>query len=277
MKQVNGKETLIFVHIPKAAGTTLAHLIEPEFEHDEIYVTNPVECEVDFHRLPQSEKADIRLVSGHMSFGLHPTLSRPFAYVTMLRNPVKRVISHYFFEQREPLSSIRSLMEAGMTLAEFVHHQQRYKRDNLQTRVLADDWVKRHGTRPCDEEMLEQAKDNLTEHFAVVGLAEQFAESYLLMANLFGWRPRLSVRHNRMGGGGEVIPAGDIALITEHNQYDLQLYAFAKELLTNQLAQQPLAFHRQLNWYKRRSRLNDWYWTLRQYSLRTYLKQLVTK
>lgn len=273
MKRVNGKETLIFIHLPKAAGTTLAHLIEAEFGDGEVYVTNLAEREAGFATLPETEKRQTRLLTGHMGFGLHQTLPQEAVYVTLLRHPVKRVVSHYYFEQREPASSLRGVMAAGMTLAEYVVHQHAYKRDNLQTRVLAGDWVNRHGTRLCDEAMLTQAKHNLRRYFAVVGLTEQFALSYCLMANVFGWRPRLSVRHNRMGGGGKGVPAGDLAIITEHNQYDLALYAFAENLLAEQVAQMPAQFQRQVKWYQLRTMLNNGYWTLRRYSVRAYLKK----
>src|SRR5437879_12837060 len=97
--------TVIFIHIPKTAGITLRYIIEAQYEHaghDKIDGERIAESVAEFRRLPESEKQNVRVLTGHMPFGLHEAMPQRCHYVTLLRDPTERTISHYYFVFREP-------------------------------------------------------------------------------------------------------------------------------------------------------------------------------
>ena len=105
--------------------------------------------------------------------------------------------------------------------------------------------------------MLARAKNNLQEAFDVVGLAERFDETLLLLKNAFHWRHIFYVKLNvtRVRPQQNEVPPETQRLIQEHNQLDLELYRHAQELFTEQLHNQGTAFAQQLQSFQTRNRL----------------------
>ena len=273
---------LIFVHIPKAAGSTLNHILEAQYAPGESYATcsTPRHPHGDLNRfeaLNEAQLAGIRLLHGHMGYGLHRYLPRPAIYVTFLREPVERVISHYSFERTLPDSPVYDYLQSGeMDLKEYVrYYAEAAEMDNLQTRMIAGNWHKR-GFGACTPEMLEQARCNLSEAFAVVGLAEQFDASYLLLKRTFGWRsaPFRWRNKTRKRLYRDQLSADELEMIREHNRFDIALYAYAQQLFEEQVRRQGPSFPLELAWFRARNRLYGNYWQARSYSVRTRLRNL---
>ncbi len=93
-------EAVIFLHVPKTAGTTLNRLIEWEYPLFEIYSVDPVFFRwsaAHLWQLPAQRLKRTRMFKGHMLFGLHKILPQPATYITVLREPADRVISAFYF------------------------------------------------------------------------------------------------------------------------------------------------------------------------------------
>jgi len=92
---------LLFMHIPKTAGTSMRLLLEQFFTKKQrvyLYGGEPPGITLEaFRDLPTDEKEHVRLVYGHFRFGVHEWLPQKARYVTMLRDPVDRVVSLYYF------------------------------------------------------------------------------------------------------------------------------------------------------------------------------------
>ncbi len=92
---------LIFIHIPKNGGNTFKRILEQNFDERTIFsveVINHVTDNLDeFMALPEEKKEEIRLLRGHIRFGLHEHFNQETEYVTFLRNPLERVLSFYNF------------------------------------------------------------------------------------------------------------------------------------------------------------------------------------
>jgi hypothetical protein len=232
-------EAVIFLHIPKTGGITLRRIIERQYDRRVVHsVGDPY---WSFYELPEAERSRIRLLQGHMPFGLHAALPGPSTYVTMLRDPIERVISEYHYLLRTPTAKFHETVTArGMSLGDVVREGLSVEFDNHQTRLLSDDpWVP-FGS--CSDEMLEQAKRNLGERFAVVGLLERFDESVLLMKSRLGWRrPVYYVRRNVTRGrpAPASLPPDTRALIERTHGFDVELYRYATELFEAQAASEP--------------------------------------
>jgi hypothetical protein len=278
----NKDPALIFVHIPKAAGTTLNHIIEAHYTQENSFATSMTRLHPEgsldaFEALSDAERARIRLLNGHMGFGLHEKLPRPALYVTLLRHPVDRVVSNFYFEHREPHSYIYEELRSGrMGLKEYVSYYADVARlDNLQTRMIAGNWYL-EGSGPCTPQMLETAKRNLKEHFALVGLSERFDAFYLLLKRTMGWPHSLFISHNitRQRPRKERPAPDELEVVREYNRYDLELYAYAGELFEAQLRRQDWTFPLELKAFQLLNGLYGLGWRARQFPLRARLRKL---
>ena len=264
----NADRLPLFLHIPKTGGTTLKNCIYHQYKADEYYESEEG-CLVDgiyyypggFHKEPHAaipaqviqalKRYDIRAVVGHFSFGMHTYVKRPWTYVTLLRNPVDRVISLYYsccayHIRGDKSTQPHEIVSSDISIEDFVLHSSCREADNDQTRRIS-------GLEPefgaCSLSTLDKAKDNLRRYFSVVGVTEYFDETVILIKRTLGWArapyylPSL-VNKDRPATAG--LPQKSINTILEHNELDTKLYEFAKELLYERIADQGPDFDREV-------------------------------
>jgi hypothetical protein len=222
-------EAVIFLHVPKTAGTTLNRLIEWEYPLFEIYSIDPVFFRWSashLWQLPARRLKRMRMFKGHMLFGLHKVLPQRATYITVLREPIDRVISAFYFMRSYMLHpAYWQFRRENWTLEDFVR---RLPRENAQSKILAGGEF----NSPCTEEIFEQAKENLFRHFSVVGLSERFEESLALMKLRFGWKLQRYSSFNvtRARPKKRDLPQTTLDLIVEKNSFDVALYECAAKL-----------------------------------------------
>jgi hypothetical protein len=194
-----------------------------------------------FRQLSAEQRAPVRLIwCAHVEYGLHEHLPEPVSYFTLLREPVERALSHYYFarEQRRAPEDPR-----------LPEHLAAHVEANLQTRLLAGPQDQDEPLSP--EELLARAQANLRA-CAVVGLTERFDETMLLLKRTHGWRmpfyERQNVSHSRPPR--EAIPAPVLRQIETNNQLDVALYELAQELFAAQVWQYGPAFDRDLRMFR---------------------------
>ncbi|MBI4259639.1 MAG: sulfotransferase family 2 domain-containing protein [Actinobacteria bacterium] len=276
-------DALIFLHVPKTAGSTLYQVFGRQFRRSQIFVPRgggglgktaylrhvvvgdmePIvqhgldrnRREVERLRALSPESATrIRVLLGHFWFGIHEALPGTATYVTMLRDPVDRVLSLY--QHRRTRHGLRS------TIEEYLAEDRDVQMRNGQVRRFVGSASELFHVDVTDE-MLATALGNLDRHFPVVGLTERFDESLVLMARRFGWPVRrLRYFPVNVGSGRprrESLSAEALALIEERNRHDLELYRHAAERFERQVAaEDPESFARDLaelrrwnRWYRR--------------------------
>lgn len=254
---IGEKQVVIFLHIPKTAGTTLRYIIQYQYKPSAIYelygpsATHSERLE-EFKRLSDARKAEIKIVNAHLGFGLHEFLPQPCTYITFLRNPVDRVVSMYYYFQRTGNNYVQNL-----TLKEFI---QTYggARDNM-TKYLSGEKLKIQLNDPnneidyqCSSESLETAKSNLKKHFKIIGIAERFDESLILLKNKLGWKVPLYDKNNvsKNRPSTKEVSKDTLNLIEKFNEFDIQLYEYAKEIFEELIVQQGSSFETEIQEFK---------------------------
>jgi hypothetical protein len=236
---ISRKETLIFIHIPKTAGITLRDIVDTQYDRHACYKIDGeriAESVAEFKALPAARKGKIRVMVGHMPFGLDEFLPQPSRYITFLRHPVDRIVSHYYFVLRDPTNYLHEEVAGrGMTLRDYAISGIATELDNGQTRYLSNSLDLPYWK--CTREHLEIAKHNL-KRCALVGLTERFDESLLMLKERLGWgrvfyMPR-NVTASRIRL--ESLTGYDLAGIETSNALDLELYDFARTLFERQVA-----------------------------------------
>ncbi len=193
----------LYLHIPKTAGSTLCECIlsqccAPEWYKEEgnylqagVYYYPKGFLDPSQASLPETitrvlYRPDLRAVVGHFCFGIHEYIRKPAAYVTVLRNPVERVVS-YFHHFQHWRSSDQPYL-GDMSLEDTLLSGKYDELYNGQTRRIAGLGLDDDRHSPA---VLDVAKENLRKHFAVVGVTERFDETILLISRTFRWKKRL--------------------------------------------------------------------------------------
>lgn len=266
---------LIFLHVPKTAGTTLVHIIEQNYPQRARYALGSTECVTAFGQLDVAHRRRVRILMGHMPFGAHHYFDEPAAYFTFLRDPIDRAISFFHYVRHNPEHYLNGyVLRDDLTLLAFLERRATLMMDNFQTRLISGvGHDAPYGAYPAD--MLEQAKQNLRTAFTVVGLTERFDESLLLLRAHFGWRRLFYTRQNVTAvrpPKASVDPA-TLAALQAANQLDSELYAYAQELFAAQIADQGPHFPRRLALFQATNRVFAAYRQLRRVSARAYLRR----
>src|SRR4030095_2657311 len=134
MTTVQEQRLIIFLHLPKTAGSTLARIIERQYKANAILHLYPSSFGEELAAIPQNRMELVRIVMGHLYFGAHAFLSQPCTYLTMLRDPVDRVISHYNYVRHQP-SHYLYHEACRMSLRDYVEFCGRQEPNNDQTRL----------------------------------------------------------------------------------------------------------------------------------------------
>jgi len=211
----------VFLHIPKTGGTSLHRALRFVYVGHKIYTSPPDVRNPEVIAEKIKESGQVQLVRGHVDYGLHEHVRDSCRYFTMLRDPVKRVVSLFY-----DVKHWRGDTEvASMQLGDYIEsHHPSYVR-NDQVKRLAGDEEDR-----SDEELLTSAKTNLNRHITAFGLTERYDESLLVLRRLLGWsRYPLYIRGktNNHRPPLSSIDAGILKAIRHQNQLDISLYEFA--------------------------------------------------
>jgi hypothetical protein len=228
----------VFTHMVCTGGTTFTDMMDNYYWQYEVLMTRDIwefgpkswpdtslerrqriteEMLSRYRRHPNR----IRLVRGHhhVSYDQRQIWGpRPVEYITMLREPVARFISHSGYGTTS-LEALRELEE---------HPSVNF---NLQTTYLCG------CPELCasSEANLELAKKNLAQ-YKLVGITERFDDSVELYTKLFGY-PHVGWRQNPRVVSPRKPPIPDEVRerIRERSHMDVRLYEFAKTLLAEQL------------------------------------------
>jgi Galactose-3-O-sulfotransferase len=229
---------IIFVHLPKCGGTTLNRLIEWEYSPTQVLSIDPSFFRWSYRKvisLPRRRLARMRAFQGHMPFGLHKILPQKATYLTVLREPVDRGISEYYYA----LSRVVHPEHRTIRRLSLDKYIQLTPYANVQTKLLAgQDSGYDFLSGDCNDTTLELAKQNLSEHFSLVGLTERFEETLALAKLLFGWKIRHYSSFNVTRGRPtkDEVPAEIRNVIEERYRYDVELYRFAAALFQRSVA-----------------------------------------
>ena len=247
-------DVLVHLHIPKTGGISLNGMIQHGFRDDEVFDAMlddrtkygtakynglglaPYElCQERLAAYTPDQLQRIRYVTGHLPMGLHRAFDGCTKYFTVIRHPVERVISDFFFRVQEG----EPLLKDGrpLTFDEYVETRNDVYLCDYQVRLIsgsADVGAERRPIgmqtpgKPAERRHLEQAKRNIEEHFLTVARLEQMTELALLIRKVYGWPMRrlfneYKNRTRQRLHAREVSPR-TLKIVEECNSLDLELY-----------------------------------------------------
>ncbi len=249
---------VIFLHIAKAGGTTFEAVLDNQYPPESIYALDNWDTVSSIQRLsatPRDNLRHVRLLRGHMPFGLHQYIPSPSRYITFLRDPVERMTSHFYFVLQTPLHYLhQTVMEQKMDLAAYVLSGISPELDNSQTKAISGNFT-HFGC--CTRDDLETAKANIRDWFEVTGITERYDESLLLMKRRLHWRNDpyyVSANITSSRPAVASLPESTIDSIRQVNQLDMELYEYALSLHKVALEAEGPQFAEELAQFQRRNR-----------------------
>jgi hypothetical protein len=241
-----------FVHVPKTAGGTVKAMLAAAPSGHRV-----IDCG-NFLRSPEGmnrKLAQLRargwstgdVVIGHVPYGAYRSqFPSEVTYMTFLREPVDRVLSHYYrhvdrAQGRDRTRGVKPrLRKSGGSLETVFADPRFFYLSNLQTRFLCSDPAP---IGPLPDDALDEAKANLRE-LAFVGIQERFTESLVLFRQSLGLQvaPATDRHVNSYRPPLDEIADEERQLIEEHNRLDAELYRFARALFDERVAATDEAF-----------------------------------
>ena len=260
LSRSNLTDVLIHLHIRKTGGTSLNSAIKHAFcRHKVFELYAEGDCKhtaLDIASLEGISKmltefglGRVRYISGHIPYGVHHLFGTRAKYFTLVRDPVERIISTFFW-----FRTGRPFCRAGRLLSfeEYVESRADIYLNNYQVRVLSgspeldDDIDRRSGSRelifglPVERRHLEQAKRNIAEHFLLAAPLERLMESALMLRIIYGW-PMRRLQNERKNETQNRPRSRDVSsrvikIIEDCNVYDAELYQWIKHRFAAQCA-----------------------------------------
>ena len=193
------QRTVVFIHIPKAAGSSFTTFLQSHFPKNVSLVNTYWEV---LRKQPLTRLSQYRLITGHFGFNLTNALPAPFA-ITLLRDPVEHACSTYeylraFYEKRPSVTfgdpdvdEIARQWKAAVKLPfeGFFESELPVVRasvfDNPQARQLALDSP--YELTDLSSSLLRQIAISRLPAIDVVGCQEDFEASRVVTCRRLGW------------------------------------------------------------------------------------------
>lgn len=224
---VKGEDPLVFVHVPKTAGTSFETLLKDRFSPKET-------CSMLYYYEIGTSKPlkwifSHKFIWGHFFYS--QIKSTPYKKITFVREPIQRVLSEhrywmkYFVLPKKDLNVCYKghFLPPGDPLYTMTNHQC----------LFLSSFDPRDPTISI-EQHLRSACSNLEKEFFFVGIADELEASIYSLYALMGWEKPSTIPH--MIPTTELIeeyPQELLDTIAKRNWADIQLYEFAKKLFAD--------------------------------------------
>jgi hypothetical protein len=201
---------IISVHVPKTAGITFGNILKQVYGSERIFLDYPWNDPVD----PVELQNDFQAIHGHFPVSKYQDLPSHIKRIAWMRNPIDRLISHYFYWKHLPISK-----QSG-NLHRYV----------IENQVSLLDFAK----IPAMINHISQWYINIDlSEFYFVGIHEFFEEDWTQLSCSLGF-PNLQVNHQNSNRSAEYrsfkksMEYRNILLeLIDLNSEDMQLYQLA--------------------------------------------------
>ena len=242
-------DILLFMHLGKTAGSTFKRALIPHFSSSEFFLAMRgrqdalglhyfEDIQAAFAEDFSDGDAALKFVVGHLPFGTHTIFRRPARYISLVRDPVDRLVSQYYYLRSRDLRGWPAAPKfLRMTLLDYVSSHMSPDGYDGQTRALAGMVCREHvdctdiDFPPATDVLWAQALENIERHFLFVAPHDEVDSAICIVARLFGLSiesvcaPFDNVTPNRPLGA---ISTAVRRIAAEHNVFDQRLVEHAR-------------------------------------------------
>jgi hypothetical protein len=231
--ELHKDDVLIYIHIPKTGGLSLTAILDSQFPDKRIF---PIHSPIPMEKLEHLNFSSYRLVRGHFQHGpysrlLYKHISRNPVLITLLREPISRVVSAYRFLIQQ------NKLDAAVDFETFITDPQYKARAvNAQLNFVVgaiDGLNKKPGSLQLSDDALLYLAQERLQFMPWFGLTERYSESIKLLCYTFGWPiikepPVINKTHQKFND--EILTPHVMEILKEKLRAEIALYHFAQTL-----------------------------------------------
>ncbi|NBB79893.1 MAG: sulfotransferase family 2 domain-containing protein [Verrucomicrobia bacterium] len=228
---------ILFDHVPKCAGQSLNAYLRRHFPGRKIFHMQgsaPAASVAQFRQLPESKRHSFALVSGHLAGQLLDEVHPDSCKITVLREPVDRIVSHYYFVKRTQSHYLHEkVLREGLSLRDYVEQALSHELSNHYT--LHFSGLSREDAARDPDAAVEQALQGLR-RYHLVGFQDDmagFVAQLRRSANLRLPFPEQKVNVTQDRRSVRELDPATRAVIERANALDLRVY---HDLMKNKMA-----------------------------------------
>lgn len=233
--ELHKNDVLIYLHIPKTGGLSLTAILDAQFP---AYQVCPIHSPQQVDKHENIDYSRYRLVRGHFRFGpydklLYRQISRNPVLITMLREPISRVISSYRFQIQQNKINAQIDFETFVNDPEF---GAKFVVDR-QSRLIvgAIEGINDTPSSPfklSDAALLRLAQERLRS-MPWFGLTERYNDSIKLLCYTFGWpiiKEPPVINKTQQKFDDRVLTPAVMSVLKDKLKVDIALYQYAQTL-----------------------------------------------
>lgn len=235
-----GKKKIFFDHLPKTAGTSLTKAMEGI-----VGEKVPLSSVSNRHAMCLNHSTGRNLIAGHVWFDQNEELSKEYYYCTLLRDPVDRFLSQYYFNKSivtklicesvlsDPVLGDRQVLASYFLSLEEYLYSDTHDLINTYTNVQAVHFAQRKSNQPFDlseNDLLDAAISSL-EDYDLVGTLDQAQGFIDKICDDFN-RPHVALlllNSTKVKKDKNEIAAAVLEKLNESNRVDTKLIVWAKQ------------------------------------------------
>jgi hypothetical protein len=223
---------LFFIHPPKSGGTTVISFFDLNKGKDQFV---NFEWDRDGWQSCRDKLLETSIGGGHQPFGIHRVLKSPVNYCTILRDPLARQISHYWYaangkngdvERGASVSTTEALVQRGaLSLDDWVSESLGGK--NLFVQMLS-------GHSVLNDTSFEVALAHLQHHIGAVGVCENMSEFLLRLCGMSELRLPFYFETNKTRGSSKErshLSEQARQKFLEDNRLDYEIFQNARHMI----------------------------------------------
>lgn len=115
---------VLFDHLPKCGGSSLSNYLEANYPRRKTFSINglnPKESIDEFKSFSESKRYNYDLIKGHGANQLFDYIHPACLKITVLREPIDRIVSHYYYAKKNPIHYLYSTInKSEMSLEDYV-------------------------------------------------------------------------------------------------------------------------------------------------------------
>jgi hypothetical protein len=169
---------ILFDHLPKCGGSSLNAYLQAHYPRRKTFSTNgsdSIASADKFKHLSEDKRYGYDFIKGHMAHELLDWAHPECLKVTLFRDPVERIISHYHYAKATPIHYLHSKIHTlGLTLDDYV------SLDGLSAELR--NWYTTHFSgltiaeaEQNPEESISRAVDTVLNRYDLVGFLDNFS------------------------------------------------------------------------------------------------------
>lgn len=226
---------VLYEHIPKCAGTSVRSYLKSQYPFNRIYTvrgSDPARYIARFESLAEQRRHRYDLIVGHGAHRLRRQAHPDILKATVFRDPVDRVISHYFFVLQTPKHYLHhEVATRGISLVDYATGRISSELRNHYVSSLLE--MSPEEAERSPDESVAHAFEVIRSEYDVVGTVKELDAAINALAAAAGFhdhfRPgKLNVTAGRPTQ--QQIDWATIQAIAELNSLDVKLYELIRDL-----------------------------------------------